>query len=472
MSDMAARRAENSAVVSPELEQQIIGAMLAMPATVDVIRDIVSEADFAFPVHQRIFAACSKMADRGAISLDIVRPFIEADPELQEIGGITYVARMVAQAAGGMLTREYAVALADMGKKRRLRQSLISVIDMIDEPQAGETIEDVTAFAEDALGEAQRGDAGKDSLVSLGALARRALDEAEKARAAGQRVAGVPTSLADLDRVIGGLGKGELVIIAGRPSMGKSALATAIARMVGSQGFGGLIFSLEMHGLQLGQRAATEVAFGGYTPVAYRDLRNGSAGQDALARARQCVDRADVPVLVEVAARMTMPKLRARAKRAKRVLEARGVSLEVIVVDYLQLVRASDRYKGDKVREVGEVSADLKALSKELDCCVIALSQLSRGAEGRDDKRPQLSDLRDSGAIEQDADIVIGLYRPEYYLLRSEPSEPGKRAAWMEQMQASRNLCEALVLKNRMGPVETVRLFFDAPSGAFRNHGR
>lgn len=472
MSDIAEVSRESAAVISPEIEQMVLGAMIALPVTVELIRDVVGEQDFAFPLHQRLFAAFSKLADKGAINLDIVRPFVEKDPDLDEAGGVRYLARMAANAVGGRMIADYCRALADMGRKRRLRQALVSVIEMIDEPAAGETVEDVTAFAEDALGEAQRGDGVKDSLVPLGDLARRAVEDAERARSAGQRVAGVPTGLVDLDRVIGGLASGELVIIAGRPSMGKSALATAIARMVGSSGHGGLIFSLEMHGLQLGQRAATEVAFGGYTPVAYRDLRNGSAGQDVIDRVRQCLPSADVPVLVEVAGRMTMPKLRAKAKRAKRMLEARGVTLDLIVVDYLQLVRASDRYRGDKVREVGEVSADLKAVAKELDCCVIALSQLSRGAEGRDDKRPQLSDLRDSGAIEQDADIVIGLYRPEYYLLRSEPADQGRRSAWLSELQAARNLCEALVLKNRMGPVETVRLFFDPPSGAFRNFGR
>lgn len=468
----AADRHNSSAVTSAEFEQQVLGAMLSMPATVDFIRDIVAEADFAWGLHQRLFGIFCRMADRGAITIDLARPFIENDPELQDAGGFSYIARMAANAIGSSVTRDIALALADMGKKRRLRAALSSVIDMIDDPDPGETIDDITAHAEDALGEAQRGGTARDSLVGLGELALRAYEHARDAGEGSKKIAGIPTGLADLDAVIGGLAPGELVIIAGRPSMGKSALATAIARMVGTAGHGSIIFSLEMHSMQLGQRAATEVAFGGHTRVAYRDLRNGTIGSLALDRIRECLGSANVPCLVEAAARMTMPKLRSRAKRAARILQGRGHKLDLVVVDYLQLVRASDRYKGDKVREVGEVSADLKALAKELDCAVIALSQLSRGAEGRDDKRPQLSDLRDSGAIEQDADIVIGLFRPEYYLLRNEPKEDAKRAAWQQEMVASENLCEALVLKNRMGPVQMVKLFFDAPSGAFRSIGR
>jgi replicative DNA helicase len=284
-------------------------------------------------------------------------------------------------------------------------------------------------------------------------------------------LAGVTTGFGDLDARTGGFQRGELVILAGRPGMGKSALAISSARQSAEAGHAGIYFSLEMTAKALSGRALTDAIFDHNDPIAYSDAVAGSLSN---AQAQRIVDAQREfrpPFEIDPQGGLSASQIAGRARKYQQALERKGRTLDLVVVDHLHLVRASDRYRGNATGELTEISGALKALAKDLNVPVVALAQLNRGVEGRENKRPTLADLRQSGSIEQDADLVLMLYREAYYLTVrcSDPREEGDRIARLMEVQ---NRIEVIIAKNRNGPTCTVPLFCNIAANAFRNMAR
>jgi replicative DNA helicase len=302
--------------------------------------------------------------------------------------------------------------------------------------------------------------------VSLGEAGRRAYSAAVDA-SNGAPTRGIPTGLAGLDATIGSLERGQGSILAARPSMGKTLLALQIAMNAAQAAHGVVYFSHEMGDIPLAQRALVAVMFddaSGGDPVAYSRIARGrlsGLGIERLDRASAALDA--YPLRIEPQPGLSVSQIAARTRQAKKLFEASGTELGLIVVDHIGLVGASSRYAGDRVREIGEISGALHAVAREHDVHVLMLCQLSRAIESRADKRPQLHDLRESGEIEQNADLVMGVYREAYYLERSGSPEDALRLPDFE------NVAEIGVLKNRQGPTGTVNLFVDLAANAARN---
>ncbi len=462
-----------------EAEQQLLGAILINNEVYDRISSIIGAQHFFDPVHARIFETAEARISKNALASPVtLKAFLEDDPGLAELGGPAYLINLAGASISSFAARDYARLIHDLA----IRRELIAIgrnisdkaakTDVADEP-AGQIVE-----AEQALyALSERGQAGSGFQSFLSA----ATDAVNVANAAYQRdggLAGVSTGLVDLDRMMGGLHRSDLIILAGRPSMGKTSLATNIAFNVartyrkgrlpdGSEGAvnGGVVgfYSLEMSAEQLASRILSEVA-----RVASHQIRRGNMTEEEF---RRFVDAAKsleaCPLFIDDTPALPISQLAARARRLKRTH-----GLDLLVVDYLQLCRGTNTRMGDnRVNEISEITMGMKAIAKELDIPVIALSQLSRQVESREDKRPQLSDLRESGSIEQDADIVMFVYRGEYYKEREKPAdhELDKMAAWQEEMDQLHGKAEIIIGKQRHGPIGNVDLAFEGEFTRFGN---
>ena len=460
---------------SIEAEQQLLGAILTNNDIFDRISSIVQPHHFYEPVHARIFeTAAARIAKNNLASPVTLKAFLEEDEGLKELGGPAYLVRLAGAAISSFAARDYAQMIYDMA----IRRELISVgKDIADKAHRM----DVTSEPKEQIVEAEQklyqlaeqgqADSGFQSFL------RAVTDAVNVANAAYQRgggMAGISTGLIDMDKMLGGLHKSDLIILAGRPSMGKTSLATNIAFNVakaykkgampdGSDGAvdGGVVgfFSLEMSAEQLAGRILAEAS-----EISSHKIRQGDMSEEEF---RRFVDAAKTleacPLYIDDTAAIPIAQLAARARRLKRTH-----GLDVLIIDYLQLVRGTS---DNRVQEIGEISMGLKAIAKELDIPVIALSQLSRQVESRDDKRPQLSDLRESGSIEQDADVVMFVYRGEYYKAREKPGEEDLAAMekWVEDMERLHGKAEVIIGKQRHGPIGTVELAFEAQFTRFGN---
>ncbi len=460
-----------------EAEQQLLGAILTNNDVYDRIAAIVRPEHFYEPVHARIFEIASARIQKNALASPVtLKAFMEDDEGLRELGGPAYLARLAGAAISSFAARDYAQMIYDLAIRRELIRlgSDISAkaarVDVDSEPRE-QIVEAEQALYK--LGEQGQADSGFQSFLKA------VTDAVAVANAAYQReggLAGLSTGLVDLDRKLGGLHRSDLLILAGRPSMGKTSLATNIAFNIakayrkgtlpdGTEGAvdGGVVgfFSLEMSAEQLAARILSEAS-----EVPSEQIRRGDMTE---AEFRRFVDAAKAleacPLYIDDTAALPISQLAARARRLKRTH-----GLDVIFVDYLQLVRPASA-KDSRVNEVSEITQGLKAIAKELDIPVVALSQLSRQVENRDDKRPQLSDLRESGSIEQDADVVMFVFREEYYAEREKPSEDklDEMAAWQERMERLHGRAEVIIGKQRHGPIGNVDLSFEGRFTRFGN---
>jgi replicative DNA helicase len=438
---------------SIEAEQQLLGAILTNNDVFDRIASIIGPQHFYDPVHARIYEiAAARIAKNNLASPVTLKAFMEDDEGLKELGGPAYLARLAGAAISSFAVRDYAQMIYDLAVRRDLIalgrdiSAKAAKVDVSSEPR------EQIVEAEQALykmAEQGRSESGFQSFLKA------VTDAVNVANAAYQReggLAGISTGLVDMDRKLGGLHKSDLLILAGRPSMGKTSLATNIAfniakayrkglRPDGTEGTveGGVVgfYSLEMSAEQLAARILSEAA-----EVPSEQIRRGDMTETEF---RRFVDAAKsleaCPLYIDDTPALPISQLAARARRLKRTH-----GLDVLIIDYLQLVKGTG--KGDnRVNEISEISQGLKAIAKELDIPVIALSQLSRQVESREDKRPQLSDLRESGSIEQDADVVMFVFREEYYKEREKPGEHDleKMAAWQEEMERLHGRAEVII---------------------------
>ncbi|CUX80915.1 MAG: replicative DNA helicase DnaB [Roseibaca calidilacus] len=458
-----------------EAEQQLLGAILVNNDIYDRISSLVKHDHFYEPVHQRIFEIASARIAKNALASPVtLKAFMEDDEGLKELGGAAYLARLAAAAISAYAARDYAQMIYDLAVRRdliRLGQDIAAQASKMD--VASEPKEQIVEAEQRLYKLAEQGVAERGFQSFLKAVT----DAVQMANAAYQRdggLAGISTGLIDLDKKLGGLHPSDLLILAGRPSMGKTSLATNIAfniakayrtgrRPDGTEGAieGGAVgfFSLEMSAEQLAARILSEAA-----EVPSEQIRRGDMSE---AEFRRFVEAAKAlescPLYIDDTPALPISQVAARARRLKRTH-----GLDVLMVDYLQLLRGSS--KESRVQEVSEITQGLKAIAKELNIPVIALSQLSRNVESREDKRPQLSDLRESGSIEQDADVVMFVYRDEYYREREKPGEDelDKMAAWQAKMEQVHGKAEVIIGKQRHGPIGTVELSFE---GQFTRFG-
>ena len=482
MNEIAAFNATGAEVSSPEsvphsieAEQQLLGALLTNNDVYDKIASIITPKHFYDPVHARIFeTAAARIAKNNLASPVTLKAFFEDDDGLKELGGPAYLARLAGAAISAFAVRDYAQLIYDLAIRRdliALGQEISAKAARVD--VASEPKEQIVEAEQQLYKLAEQGQTESGFQSFLKAVT----DAVNVANAAYQReggLAGIATDLMDMDKMLGGLHKSDLLILAGRPSMGKTSLATNIAYNVakaykrgklqdGSEGAldGGVVgfFSLEMSAEQLAGRilaAASEISS--------HKIRQGDMDETEF---RRFVDAAKeleaCPLFIDDTAAIPIAQLAARARRLKRTH-----GLDLLIIDYLQLVRGTSE---NRVQEIGEISMGLKAIAKELQIPVIALSQLSRQVESREDKRPQLSDLRESGSIEQDADVVMFVFREEYYAEREKPSdhELDKMAEWQERMSRLHGKAEVIIGKQRHGPIGTVELSFEAQFTRFGN---
>ena len=467
-----------------EAEQALLGAMLVNNEAANRVSAFLRPEHFFHQIHGRIFAAIVKMVERGQIATPVtLKHYFENDAALTDIGGAQYLARLAGSAVTIINAEDYGRTIHDLFLRReliRLGEDVVNTaFDFHVDTPAREQIE-ATEQHLFTLAEEGQYDGGfeplKGSLTSaLGMM------EAAYKREGG--LTGVATGLIDLDNLLGGLHASDLIILAGRPSMGKTALATNAAfhaakslrvetdddgnaRTVDGAVVG--FFSLEMSAEQLAIRLLAEE-----TGISSEKLRRGQISGDDFQKvvlASQKLSR--VPFFIDDTPALSVAALRTRARRLKRTQQ-----LSLVVVDYLQLLRPSGRTRYDsRVLEIAEITQGLKALAKELDVPVLAVSQLSRAVEQRDDKRPQLADLRDSGTIEQDADVVMFIFREEYYLSRGEPMQRAEETPehfgeryekWRGRLEAVAGTAEILVAKQRHGPIGKVRLQFTGETTKF-----
>jgi replicative DNA helicase len=449
-------------------EQRLLGATMCDNHLLDEIAFLQPD-HFANALHGRIFTTIRQLVERGDVAniVSMARSF-EEDPALLEYGGRRYLAQVVAAGAmcGAGEVKTYAQAVFDCHLRRELirlteEATAAAYAENLDDPPMGQ-LERLEAVLQ-RLAETGQSGAGARSLSTMMAAV---MANAQEAYARGDQISGARTGFADLDAMLGGLQPADLVILAGRPSMGKTSFGENIARNAAKAGSAVVFYSLEMSWEQLTARTMA-----GDAKIAADWARRPAEFNryvDDLVVAQGDLN----PLLFHIDDEASLPvaAMHARARRLKR---QHGLGL--VVVDYLQLASAArpqGRAEMNRVQEVAEITAALKRMAKDLDVPVLALSQLSRKVEEREDKRPQLSDLRESGAIEQDADVVMFLFREEYYLREPNPADHAKWTAWRDKLNAVHDKAELIVAKNRHGPTATVQLRFDKGTTQFSNLAR
>ena len=458
-----------------EAEAAFLGAVLIDNRVLEELPAPLRPEHFFEPLHGRIFERISVQIDKQMVVTPVtLKPYFDSDEAMAELGGTAYLARLTADGQGLLAPRELAQQIYDLALLRELVKVGRELVEnALDTSQDVEPMRQIEA-AEASLFEVAEGAAGTSDAESFRGATNKALELIETALNSGGHVSGKTTGFTSINDKCGGLHNSDLIILAGRPGMGKSSLATNIAfncadRWLRDQrdgiqksvGAGVALFSLEMSSDQLATRILAEQA-----GIPSEALRMGKISRDDFHQLSYASQRlADLPLFIDDTPALTIGAQRTRARRLKRRHD-----IGLIVVDYLQLLQGSGRSQDNRVNEISEISRGLKTLAKELQVPVIALSQLSRAVEQRDDKRPMLSDLRESGSIEQDADMVWFIFREDYYVASREPKRPVEsddakvhdaHSAWAAEMERVFGLAELIVAKQRHGATGKVRLRFE-----------
>ena len=418
------------------------------------IADTVIPEHFAQPVHRQIYEAIQRLNLQGqAITPISIGHLVKID-NLNELI-VSMVTNVLAATPGGITT--HAAQLYDL----YIRRKLIGISDNLS-ANAFNGTENAWSYLEEAEQSlfqiaADQGD--KSAPVLIIKAVSVALENARAARASGKRITGIPTGLIDLDTQLGGLHNSDIVIIASRPSMGKTALGVCIAYNAAKEGYPTVFFSLEMSSDQLGGRLLSQVA-----RVPSDKIRCGAFNNQDMERLVRSAQDFNEPLFIEDSPAITLQSLRTRIRRM-----VRQHKIKLVVLDYLQLLTLG-KHSENRLQEISAITRSLKGMAKEMQIPILALSQLSRAVEQRDDKKPQLADLRESGTIEQDADVVMFIYRESYYLSRKKPEDGSdKMHEWQEKMALYHNQAEILIAKQRHGPIGTVQLHYDARWTLFSN---
>jgi len=448
-----------------ESEQSVIGSILLSNEIFDEVNMIISSKNFYDPMHQKIFYAIEKLIYAGMLANPITLKN-HFENEKDELNVPEYLVKITKFSASRRQAIEYSKLIYDLYVKRELIKISENVIDAAKLNDLDNDGQKIIENYEKLLFDLAEKGSFSSSLVKFDEAMRQTIEMASNAYKNEEGIVGVPTGLTDLDDRLGGLHKSDLVIIAGRPSMGKTALATNIAfnaaKKIQDDGKKTSIafFSLEMSSEQLSTRILAE-----QSRIKSNDIRRGKISEDQFDKFIETSKNiSELPLYIDETPAISIAALSNRARRIKRLY-----GLDMVVVDYIQLMSASN-FRDGRVQEISEITKGLKALAKELSVPVLALSQLSRAVEQRDDKKPQLADLRESGSIEQDADVVMFVYRESYYLERKEPRPATvEHAEWQAKMNEVSNLAEIIIGKQRHGPTGNIRLEFEAMFTKFKD---
>ncbi len=447
-----------------EVEAGLLGAILTDNRAFDYVADFLYSEHFYEPVHGRIFQAIAKRIEKGQKATPPVLMEFADDPGLKDRDGQTYLYELTAQIISTSHANVTGLGeiIRDLYMRREIRLACLNTIADASEFDIERSAKAIIEGHEELIYDITKTPT-QSVMVDAGAAFQELLVRTEAAMKRDTPIVGVPMGIACLDAALGGMQEADLIIIGGRPSMGKSALACNIVWSVANQGYAPALFSLEMPHYQIANR------FGAIeTGLSVSRIHRGNITMDEW-RMLEAVQReiaANLCLHIDDTSATTVAAIRTRARRLKRQKR-----LDLIVIDYLQLMQGDPRRRSEnRTQEISEITRGLKQLAKDLDVPVIALSQLSRQLENRENKRPMLSDLRDSGSIEQDADSVLFLYRDAYYLERGEPMASPREndnqfqeryANWAAAKDAAAGICEAIIAKNRQGPCMTVKLWFD-----------
>src|SRR6188474_567791 len=464
-----------------EAEQAVLGAIIVNNEAFYRVSDFLEPQHFFEPIHQQLYELASNLIRAGKTATPVtLKTFLPSDMDIGGLNASQYLARLAAEATTVINASDYGHTIADLAVRRNLiRIGEDMVNQAFDAPvdfAPREQIDD----AERKLYEIAENSRFGSGFQRFAQALTTAVDMAARAYQRDGKLSGLATGLKDLDTKMGGLQSSDLIIVAGRPGMGKTALATNIAYNVARawQGEvqpdghiktvnGGIVafFSLEMSAEQLATRIIAE-----QSEIPSSTIRRGGINERDFEKIKDvAIELQHLPFFIDETGGLTVAQLAARARRLKR-----QKGLDLLVIDYIQLLQGSSRRSQEnRVQEVTEITTNLKALAKELNVPIMALSQLSRQVENRDDKRPQLSDLRESGSIEQDADVVMFVFREEYYLSNKEP-RPGtdEYTKWQVEMAAVHGKAEIIIGKQRHGPTGTVNVQFDAAVTRFDNLAR
>lgn len=445
-------------------EQVVLGTLLADPRA-GFIADSLTVDEFTAQLHRLLFEAIeARVQDGQAPSPAILAPQFAKD-KIGEVPAPQYMLTLIRHAVNLDDLSNYVRSLREYSGRR----AMVGISE-----EMAKTAKSLNAqilpFNEGVvatLGQISAGmKHGRQSSYMLADIAQQTVDRLRS----GEKPNLVDTGLADLNSDIGGWTRGELTILAGRPSMGKTTVALSSLRQAARRGVTSLFFSMEMSRQALSDRMLSDAVFNSQTPVHYTNIIRGQVSPrdiDRLQDAQQSM--VGHPMRIDDQSRMTVTEIGVRIRRYQDELERQGKRLDVVCLDHLGFIRASDRYAGQRVNEVGEISAAMKEMAKELDVAMILLCQLSREVERREDKRPQLSDLRDSGNLEQDADTVIFAFRKAYYLARIQYDKIDDENERIAELEVMERIIELLGLKTRNGPIFTRRLFADMGSNAVRD---
>ena len=448
-----------------EAEQSVIGSILLSNEIFDEVSIIISKKNFYDPIHKKIFEALEKLIYGGLLANPItLKNYFEKEKD--DLNIPEYLVKITKFSTSSRQALEYSKLIFDLYVKRELIKISSEVIDQAKLNDLGNDGQKIIENYEKSLFDLAEKGSFSSSLIKFDEAMRQTIEMASNAYKNEEGIVGVPTGLKDLDDRLGGLHKSDLVIIAGRPSMGKTALATNIAfnaaKKIQENGEKSSVafFSLEMSSEQLSTRILAE-----QSRIKSNDIRRGKISEEQFDKfIETSKDISELPLYIDETPAITIASLSNRARRIKRLY-----GLDMVVIDYIQLMRASNVNNG-RVQEISEITQGLKALAKELAVPVLALSQLSRAVEQRDDKKPQLSDLRESGSIEQDADVVMFVYREAYYLQGKEPRPATvEHAEWQAKMNEVSHLAELIIQKQRHGPTGNVMLEFEAMFTKFKD---
>ncbi len=448
-------------------EQSLLGAIISNNLALEKVEDFLESKHFSSKINSIIFDTLKRFITNNQIAdITTIKVFLENNEDFIANGGMKYLLEIAENSVSIINAKQYGELIYDL----YLRRELIDVgTELVNKSYSDFQSENSNSIIEKVEldlfnltndGEKQRGPKTFTDVLSD------TLDYAEKAFKKSSDVAVLKTALSDLDKKIGGLHKSDLIIIAGRPSMGKTAFATNIASNICMDKLNlkkknnVLFFSLEMSSEQLATRLLSEMS-----KIPSEKIRTGNISKMDFENLLKNSEKIkNLSLFIDDSPALTLSAIRSRSRRLKR-----KDGLDLIIIDYLQLISSESRnFNDNRVKEISDITRGLKAIAKEFNIPVIALSQLSRKVEDREEKRPQLSDLRESGSIEQDADLVVFLYREEYYLARTEPPEgTEKHIMWTDKMEKIHNIAEVIVAKNRHGPISRVKLHFNASNTKF-----
>ena len=449
-----------------EAEQAVIGSILVSNEMFDEINIIIESNNFYDPMHQKIFESIENLIFKGMLANPITLKNYFED-EKDDLNVPEYLVKITKFSTSARQAIEYSKIIYDMFVRRELIKISEQTVDDVKLNELDTNGQNIIEKTEKSLYELAEKGSYNSNIIKFDEAMKQTIDMASAAYKNEGGIVGVPTGLRDLDYKLGGLHQSDLIIIAGRPSMGKTSLATNIAfnaaKNLQDSGKKSSIafFSLEMSSEQLSTRIISEQA-----RISSNDIRQGRISDDQFDKFLETSkDIADLPLYIDETPALSIAAMSNRARRIKR-----RSGLDMIVVDYIQLMRGTTFNKDGRVQEISQITQGLKAIAKELAVPVVALSQLSRQVEQRDDNKPQLADLRESGSIEQDADVVMFVYREAYYLQRKQPREATvEHAEWQAKMNEVAHLAQIIIGKQRHGPIGNVTLEFEERITKFKD---